>query len=619
MKKEGITDDIDERTKLEEEVDYENFEYESFDTLLQNKKPGLDDGIDINRLVDADSKRNETVKKRMNYLTGMSAIGGFLFGYDTGVISGAMLPISRIMSLNNIQQEVVVSSTILAAFFSSLFFGGPSNQLLGRRFTILISTVAFTFGSLLLALAPGYGVLVIGRIIVGIGIGLASLTTPVYIAEVATPSRRGALVTINTLFVCLGQFSAGMVDGIFSYFEENGWRFMLGFAGIPSVIMFHGFCRYLPESPRWLASRGREEEAKQVLCEFRNTDEEVEQELKDIMKTMKAKSRDKNNLFIIQLLELLKDQPTRNALKVGCGLMILQQFCGINTIMYYAATIYEMSGFDEKTSIWLSGFTALAQSASLIVSIYLIERVGRRKLILASLFFVSCSLFGLGMIFYFTRIQSAKVLHADTECYSQSAIVWDGVTRYCYDCIQIDNCGYSTCDNACLKGSLTDPPSTAACSDDNLAQTWFYDICEDDRFLGYLSVLFMIIYLFSFGVGMGGLPWTINSEIYPLHHRSMATSISTATNWISNMIISATFLSLSSSSGLTRAGAFFLYCCIAFAGVAWIYVVLPETKGKSLEEIEDLFRDGDADNNITDFNDDCSDIDLDYDMEDESF
>merc|ERR1712060_959058 len=121
---------------------------------------------------------------------------------------------------------------------------------------------------------------------------------------------------------------------------------------------------------------------------------------------------------------------------------MLQQFCGINTIMYYAATIYSMCGFDEKTSIWLSGFTSLAQSVSLVLSIYLIEKTGRRKLILISLFFVSLSLLGLSLLFYFSRISSDDVLLSQTECQHQQALVWSGDTKYCYDCIQIPECGF---------------------------------------------------------------------------------------------------------------------------------------------------------------------------------
>jgi len=420
-------------------------------------------------------------------------------------------------------------------------------------------------------------------------------------------------VTINALFVCFGQFISGMVDGVFSVFEENGWRFMLGLAVIPSAIMFHGFYWYLPESPRWLASRGLDDEALNILLDYRCSNQEAEQEMKEILdgnfsnhsSKKKLHSRNTNPGLFSSFQSLLQHQPTKRALVVGCGLMMLQQFCGINTIMYYAATIYSMCGFDENTSIWLSGFTSLSQSVSLVLSIYLIEKTGRRKLILISLFFVSLSLLGLSLLFYFSRISSDDVLLSQTECQHQQALVWSGDTKYCYDCIQIPECGFDACENACVLGNET-----------NSENICFNDTCEKSPFLGYLSILLMILYLLSFGIGMGGLPWTVNSEIYPLQYRSIATSISTATNWISNMIISATFLSLSSPSGLTQSGAFFLYFCIAFSGVVWIYFVLPETKGKSLEEIEQLFRVEEYP--VVAANADCDEsLDFDYGSEDE--
>lgn len=171
--------------------------------------------------------KQEQVYRRMTFLTGMAAIGGFLFGYDTGVISGAMLPIQRAFHLNKFQEEVVVSSTVLAAFCSSVV-GGNLNQSLGRRRCILLAAAIFTLGSVLLFAAMNYPSLVLGRIVVGVGIGIASLTTPIYIAEVALPQMRGRLVTVNAFLVTLGQFTAGIVDGIFDQIAPDwGWRFML--------------------------------------------------------------------------------------------------------------------------------------------------------------------------------------------------------------------------------------------------------------------------------------------------------------------------------------------------------------------------------------------------------
>jgi MFS family permease len=342
----------------------------------------------------------------MQILTALAAIGGFLFGYDTGVISGAMPPITRTFDLTNVQQEVVVSSTVLAAFISSLV-GGTMNKKYGRKFTILSASLIFTIGAFLMGMAWSYNTLVLGRIVIGGGIGLASLSTPIYLAEVASPTMRGTLVTVNGLLICFGQFSAGMIDGIFDEISPtDGWRFMLGLAALPSLIMFLGF-RYMPESPRWLVMEGRHEEALVVLQSIRESDHDANEELQEIINVCalmvgpvavdgsnhsdansddlfeddlddlglelntptqandfeelsidpplsdnrpipSSSSSGTEPLFTDQVKEMLAHPPTLRALKLGCGIMILQQLSGINTVMYYAASIYQMSGFDGK-------------------------------------------------------------------------------------------------------------------------------------------------------------------------------------------------------------------------------------------------------------------------------
>jgi SP family myo-inositol transporter-like MFS transporter 13 len=458
--------------------------------------------------------REDQVLHTMRYLTFMAAIGGFLFGYDTGVISGAMLPIKRHFNLTPSQEEIVVSSTVLAAFFSSLA-GGSMNNSLGRRISILFAAAVFSLGAFMLTLSWNYHTLVAGRIVVGIGIGVASLTTPIYIAEVAVPRMRGKLVTINAFMVTFGQFVAGMIDGFFDeIMPESGWRYMLGLAMVPSIIMFVGFLT-LPESPRWLAQKGHKEHAKQVLRSLRDSDQEADDELMEILDSVPTDAEsfeledddeveiDETEMeygtsgltsfedpprkhhdegVIHRFIDMVTDPPTRRALVLGCGLMLIQQFSGVNTIMYYASSIYEMSGFDELTSVWLSGFTALAQVLGVGISIFLVDTMGRRTLVLYSLGFVTLSLFGIGGSFYLARISSEPVNYAVGQCKSQPASVWDGMTTYCYDCTSIEGCGF--CGGFCLKGNHDFAFDGDLCPADS---SWSYEACSNP--FGWLSFL----------------------------------------------------------------------------------------------------------------------------------
>ncbi|XP_066523232.1 solute carrier family 2 member 13b isoform X1 [Hoplias malabaricus] len=524
-------------------------------------------------------------------LAAFSALGGFLFGYDTGVVSGALLLLKQELKLTALWQELLVSSTVFSAALAALF-GGFLTAAFGRRPCILLASFIFLVGGVILGLAPSKEVLLLGRLTVGVGIGLASMTVPVYIAEVSPPHLRGQLVTINTLFITGAQFIASVVDGVFSYLSYGGWRYMLGLSVVPAVLQFVGFL-FLPESPRWLLQKGQSEKAREVLTKIRATDN-VDEEYNSIKTIIEEEEKESRGGLV--LWRILTCAPTRRALIVGCGLQMFQQLSGINTVMYYSATILQMAGVrDEKMAIWLAAATAFTNFLFTLVGVWLVERLGRRKLTLCSITGTAISLSVLAMGFLLSAQASPPVtIHPSNPSSLNSSCTHYG---FCEHCMLDPNCGFCYYENGStvLNSSCepVDPANTeesasGRCSNTtqiNTAAFWAYNYCPTPY--SWIVLMGLILYLAFFAPGMGPMPWTVNSEIYPLWARSTGNACSAGVNWICNVLISLTFLHV--AEYLTYYGAFFLYSGLALLGFFFILGCLPETKGLMLEDIEMLF------------------------------
>ncbi|XP_041651447.1 proton myo-inositol cotransporter-like isoform X2 [Cheilinus undulatus] len=518
-----------------------------------------------------------------------SALGGFLFGYDTGVVSGAMLLLKKEMNLNTLWQEVLVSSTVGAAALSALS-GGFLNGWLGRRICILLASFIFSVGGIILAIAPDKEVLLVGRIIVGFGIGIASMTVPVYIAEVSPPHQRGQLVTINSLFITGGQFIASVVDGAFSYMSHGGWRYMLGLSVVPAMLQFFGFF-FLPESPRWLLQKGRSQEARQVLIQIRG-DEGVDEEYNHIKASIEEEENEAGGGLVI--LRILNHGPTRRALIVGCGLQMFQQLSGINTVMYYSATILQMGGVrDVKQAIWLAAATSASNFVFTMLGVWLVERVGRRKLTLGSLFGTGLSLTLLAVGFLLSAQNSPAVTLHPVGPQNSTCSLYGS----CEHCMLDPDCGFcfrensiTVFDSSCVPVNKTSKEHAAwgRCSNQTEeadSPIWAYNYCPTSY--SWIILMGLILYLAFFAPGMGPMPWTVNSEIYPLWARSTGNACSAGVNWIFNVMVSLTFLHI--AEFLTYYGAFFLYTGLVVLALLFVYGCLPETKGLQLEDIENLF------------------------------
>jgi SP family myo-inositol transporter-like MFS transporter 13 len=539
----------------------------------------------------------------------MSAIGGFLFGYDTGIISGAMIFIRDVFKLNEWWQEAIVSSTLLAAWVLSILSGTANNRF-GRKPVIIASSLIFVAGSLLLALAWDRFALLAGRLVVGAGVGLASMTVPMYIAEVAPSSIRGQLVMINMCCITGGQFLASLVAYLFSYIEGgHGWRHMLGLAALPAAIQFFAFLM-MPESPRWLIAKRRYQAAKEALIKLRPNGADIEAEFNAIRENDLKAKREQQELRDpgqSTFKRILNNSQVRKALMLGCCLQMIQQVSGINTVMYYTASIFEMAGVHSKQkALLLSSCTAMVNFVFTIVGYNLVERVGRRPLTLYSLFGVIVSLAILGAGFQFAYVNSPLITRVDSSDTNRPC----DTAKDCSACSRMTQCGFcysssksntsasapvmmgvtttTTMEAYCLhvdmdnhERSILGPCQTGS----SQQHVWAYEWCPSAY--SWVTMLGMVMYLLFFAPGMGPMPWTINSELYPSWARSWCLSAATSTNWLFNLLISMTFLSL--TKAITKHGAFYLYAALSFVGFIYFALVLPETKGKTLEEMDDLF------------------------------
>ena len=427
----------------------------------------------------------------------IAAIGGLLFGYDTGVISGAILFVKGEFALSPTMQELVVSAVLVGAVVGAAA-GGALTGRFGRRWLVILAGLVFTVSAVGTAFAPTVGWLIAARVASGIGIGIASFISPMYIAELVPARVRGSLVAVNMLAITTGIVVAYLVDYAFS--ASQSWRWMFGLAALPSIGLVIGMW-WLPDSSRWLISRSKVDAARKVLQRVRTTSH-VDAEVKDIQQSMAQQGKG-------GLAGLL--QPSlRMPMIVGLGLATFQQITGINTVIYYAPTIFKFAGISAAGPAILAGagLTAVMWCFH-VLAIFLIDRVGRRPLLLTG---VAGQIVGLGVLgaaFHFPQLASFK----------------------------------------------------------------------SDVAIGGL-----LVYVACFAFGLGPIFWLLISEIYPLKNRGVAMSTVTVTNWATNLLVAVTFLTLVSVLG--RAGTFWLYGLIAIGAWVFIYRLVPETKGKTLEQIE---------------------------------
>ncbi|KAI5385274.1 Fibroblast growth factor 3 [Lathyrus oleraceus] len=529
-----------------------------------------------------------------------AGIGGLLFGYDTGVISGALLYIRddfKDVDRKTWLQEAIVSTALAGAIIGAAV-GGWINDRFGRKKAILIADTLFFMGSAIMASAMNPSILIVGRVFVGLGVGMASMASPLYISE-ASPTRvRGALVSLNGFLITGGQFLSYLINLAFTK-APGTWRWMLGVAAVPALLQF-ALMIMLPESPRWLFRKGREEEAKAILKRI-YPPQEAEAEINTLKESVELEIKEAESSDKVSIIKMLKTKTVRRGLYAGMGLQIFQQFVGINTVMYYSPAIIQLAGFaSNRTALLLSLVTSGLNAFGSILSIYFIDKTGRKKLLLFSLFGVVLSLVVLTVVFHQSSTHSPLISAVETSrfnntCPDYSAAMnpggWD-----CMKCLKASpDCGFCAYgDNKVNLSYQLNPlllPGACLISNDMTKdechkehRLWYTRGCPSK--FGWLAIIGLALYIIFFSPGMGTVPWVVNSEIYPLRYRGICGGMASTSNWVSNLIVAQSFLSLTQAIGVSW--TFMIFIFITVAAIVFVIVFVPETKGLPMEEVENM-------------------------------
>lgn len=444
----------------------------------------------------------------------LAALAGLLFGMDIGVISGAQAGIEATFHVGEQMMGWIVGSMMLGAAIGALGAGYIS-RVLGRKKALLLSAVLFTAGSLLAAWAWSPTILIAARILLGLAVGVASFTAPLYLSEIAPERIRGTTISMYQLMVTVGILAAFLSNTALSYLEGESWRWMLGVIALPSVLLFIGVLM-MPNSPRWLASQERYDEARQVLSKLRSGDREVKREMGEIEESMKLEQSTSGwNMF--------RTNPNfRRSVTLGVALQLVQQFTGINVMMYYAPKIFQLTGFEDTAAqLWSTVIVGLVNVFATFVAIGFVDRWGRKPILYAGFAIMAAGMAVLG-----------TMLHIGT----------------------------------------TTPT------------------------LQYTAMIALLVFVAGFAMSAGPLIWTLCAEIQPLKGRDFGISCSTVANWVANMIVGTYFLVIVDSIGGPM--TFWLLAALNALFILFVFLFIPETKGISLEKIEQNLMSGKALRNI---------------------
>lgn len=427
----------------------------------------------------------------------VAAVSGFLFGYHTAVISGALIFLSPAFDLTVAEQGIVVSMILIGCILGAVV-GGSMTERMGRKRTLMVASLVFVAGAGLIAVSDSYAWVIFGRLVSGLAVGIVSVAAPLYISEISPPRHRGMFVSLYQLAITLG-ILGGFVAG-YAYADTMNWRAMFLMGAAPAALQFV-LLFFLSETPPWLFKQKDEKGATALLKRLRYGKNWMNQI--EAMKSVASPHRTGSwkSLFASKL---------RFVLLIGLFLSVFQQITGINTVIYYAPKIFEIAGFTSATAALAATMgVGIINVLATIVSVWLLDRVGRRRLLLVGTAGMALSLLFLCGAFF-------------------------------------------------------------------IRTGWIDEV----------SLFSLMAYVSFFAIGLGPVTWVLISEIYPLKIRSKAITVAVFANWGFNYIVSLTFLDL--IQGMGPAWTFMVYALVTLISFWFIFRFVPETRGKTLEEIESM-------------------------------